>query len=194
VAASSSPIAHSNFEHADLCRVPDLRENFLARMRQGSRRKGVTGSVVVDREPVHPALSLWAGGLGARGLAGDQAPAAKLTGLHKGGFRTRGVFSALGVYLEPGSTSPRCGLSIASSNPMRRADIGTWVSASYWAFRRRSISRNRNRKRCRLSLAANNCSMASPCRPSYTRMSAHEHSFPVSERSVRGLLPKLLPN
>jgi hypothetical protein len=33
--------------------------------------------------------------------------------------------------LEPGSIPPRWGRSIASSNPMRRAEIGAWVSASY---------------------------------------------------------------
>jgi len=75
--------------------------------------KGATGSVVIDREPVHPRPLVWpadyreglAGGDQSpvaplvwpadyrEGLAGGRSvPVAKSTTLHRGRFRTRGVF------------------------------------------------------------------------------------------------------
>src|SRR5262249_24389101 len=78
--------------------------------------------------------------------------------------------------VQPGSTSPRCGLSIASSSPLKRREIGAWGSASYLAFKRGCISLSRGHTRYRLSLAArlactNDCAISSPCRPS-CRMTA----------------------
>jgi hypothetical protein len=59
---------------------------------------------------------------------------------NEAGARTVPGIAIAEPYLEPDATSPCCGLSIASRSPMRRREIGAWVSASYWAFNRRLIS------------------------------------------------------